>query len=203
MDPPTGGSVVRTTRCRSQYLMVRRRYRSPSSSHHRETVRAARTPRYCHHLPGILKLPIRRLFRNRHRTVCTTRLRTLCGNLLFVAPPTPTGLVTVPWGDDWFKGRNVPSMPHRHRETHPPGIKYSPSESYAEIGADSLGAGKRALCATLPLRPRPTPACPAYRGVKCGSLRVAMFDCQTTVAALLELARRNAVPCRAPLISRR
>jgi hypothetical protein len=27
-------------------------------------------------------------------------------------------------------------------------------------------------------RGRPTPACPAYRGVKCGSVQVPIFDCQ-------------------------
>jgi hypothetical protein len=32
---------------------------------------------------------------------------------------------------------------------HLPGIKYSPSESYAEIGRDSLRTGLRTLCASL------------------------------------------------------
>jgi hypothetical protein len=62
---------VRTTRCRSQ--------RTADACRHRETVRAVRTPRYCHHLSGI-----RNSKSDSYVEIVTdrlrTRLRTLCAS---------------------------------------------------------------------------------------------------------------------------
>ena len=48
---------------------------------------------------------------------------------------------------------------------HPPGIRNSPSESYAGRSTDRLSTRLRTWCTSLLILPaRPTPACPAYPG---------------------------------------
>ena len=100
-------------------------------------------------------------------------------------------------------GRNVPSMPRRHRKTvraartppqrhHPPGIRNSQSESYAEIDTDSLRTTLRALCANLILpRAGDPPGLSSIPGGQCGSVQVATFNCQTVLP--LPRARRRTV----------
>ena len=70
--------------------------------------------------------------------------------------------------------RSATTPRHRH---HPPGIKNSKSDSYAEIDTDSLHTGLRTWCTSLTFTRETTPACPAYPGglvvARCRSQRTA------------------------------
>ena len=73
----------------SQYLIVRRCYCSLKPRRRtRETVRAERTPRHRHHLPGITNFQSARYAEIGRDRLCT-RLRTWCTSLQLRERPTP------------------------------------------------------------------------------------------------------------------
>ena len=110
------GSIVRTTRCRSQ--------RTADACRHRETVRAVRTPRHCHHLPGIKTFPS-----ESYAEVRTDSLRTRTASVVLRAararePPRPVqhtlgvscGSVQV----GTFNCQTVLPLSRTHRQTMKP-----------------------------------------------------------------------------------
>jgi hypothetical protein len=152
---------VATFNCQTVLPLPRARRRTV------KTVRAVRTPRHRHHLPGITNFQSARYAEIGRDRLCT-RLSSVVREFPLCArdPPRlssiPRGSVEARCRSQYLKVRRccrslelafdhetvrrATTPRHCH---HPPGIKNSRSDSYAEIDTDSLRTRLRTLCASL------------------------------------------------------
>jgi hypothetical protein len=194
---PWGSS---TARCRSQHLIVR------ELAFDREPVRAMRAPPHRHHLPGI-KNSSSRSYAEIGSDSLRTGLSSVVREFAYMRarPPPPVqhtpGVSCCSVQVARFNCQTALPLSHarrRNRETVRAAKNYtalSPSARNLKFPIRQLRRNRhgqfaheaasvvREFALHMHFARETYPACPAYRGVKCGSVQVATSDRQTDLAA--------------------
>jgi hypothetical protein len=172
----TGGPVV--ARCRSQYLIVTRCYRSLKLAADCETVRAVRTPRHRHHPPGI-----RNFHSDSYAEIDTDSLRT---GLSSVVRERPAHAQMTPCRVQHTRG--VEFEPRALLESEPPSVQTAEVAS-SQRNSPSYCIICRINCSTI--RPRHTRCSGQKRDL--GDPSLALSDgCNGFRARSLKLASNRA-----------